>query len=169
MSVMTAPVVLLASDEVDWEALCQDCARVVVRYSCAIKAAAVVVAQDIVRKVSACVGPSSDMFIKLTAFLVPFVLEFFLQRLADYADVEVPEGAPEAVSRQEDRRHAPTASGARPHVSQQDIWEADQQRQRWDTHDRKEVEKEPATVPSWSLDDIDKTSDEDVAAGRHPF
>ena len=169
MSVMTAPAVLMIDEDLDWSETLVDCAKVVVRFSIPLKVAATKVVVNALQSLANCLGTQSEMFVKLGAFLVPFVLEFFLQRLADYADVEVPAADDEAVGRQEDHRHVPTASGARPHVSQQDIWEADQQRQRWDTHDRKEVEKEPATVPSWSLDDIDKTSDEDVAAGRHPF
>lgn len=162
---MTAPAVLMIDEDLDWSETLVDCAKVVVRFSVPLKAAAVKVCVAALQSLQKCLGTQSEMFIKLAAFLVPFALEFFLQRLADYADVEVPEAAPEAMGRQEERRHAPTAS-------QTHLWEAEQQRQRWDDMDRKEVNEEK-TVPSWSLDDgqddVLDTSDEDVAAGRHPF
>ena len=159
---MTAPAVLMIDEELDWHETLMDCAKVVVRFSIPIKVAATKLAVNALQSLANVLGTQSEMFIKLGAFLVPFVLEFFLQRLADYADVDVPEADAEAAGRQEDRRGAPTASQAH-------LWEAEQQRQRWDTHDRKEEK----TVPSWSLDDgqddVLDTSDEDVAAGRHPF
>ena len=161
---MTAPAVLMIDEDLDWSETLMDCARVVVRFSIPLKVAATKVCVNALQSLQKCLGTQSEMFVKLGAFLVPFILEFFLQRLADYADVEVPAAATaaEAVGTQEDHRHAPTASQA-------NLWEASQQQQRWDDLDRKE-EREEKTVPSWSLDDgVENMSDEDVAAGRHPF
>lgn len=151
---MTAPAVLLVTDDLDWHDTCLDCARVVVKYSVPIKIAAVKIVQSTIQSARQCAGPSSDMFLKLVAFLVPLVLEFFLCQLAHYADVEVPQEQ---------------AQKKQVSVTQGNLWEAEQQRRRWQNHDRKEEK----TVPSWSLDDgqddVLDTSDEDIAAGRYPF
>ena len=79
--------------------------------------------------------PTSDLFLRLVAFLTPLVLEFFLQCLADYADVDVP----------------PDEETQAAQSTQSDLWEAEKQRERWRTHDKQH--EEPATVDSWSLDD----------------
>ena len=162
---VTAPAAVLAADEldIDWEQVCVDCASRIVRYAEPIKIVCVSLITTTIRNVRKCAGPSSDMFISLVAYLVPLVLEFFLSQLADYADCEVP-SAPAADDEEEDH-----TTRREPRVSQADLWQAQQQQSRWDNHDR----KEDAVVDSWSLndgqDDPSEISDEDVAAGRHPF
>ena len=131
---ITPPVAAIAWDEdFDWADVLLDCVRRIVRYKAAIQVVAVSAVQHAVEKARKMAPPTTDMFLRLVAFLTPLVLEFFLQCLADYADVEVPDVEQQAQSKQSD------------------LWEAEQQRERWRTHDKQH--EEPATVDSWSLDD----------------
>ena len=133
---ITPPVAAISWDEdFDWADVLIDCVRRIVRYKVAIKAVAVSAVQAAIERARKVAPPTSDLFLRLVAFLTPLILEFFLQCLADYADVEVPL---DEETQQEQSR-------------QSDLWEAEQQRQRWRKHDRQH--REPAVAKSWSLDD----------------
>ena len=134
--IITPPVAAIAwDDDFDWADVLLDCVRRIVRYKAAIQVVAVSAVQHAVEKARQAAPPTTDMFLRLVAFLTPLVLEFFLQCLADYAGVDVPD-----VEEQQEQS------------KQSDLWEAEQQRSRWRAHDKKQYE-EPATVKSWSLDD----------------
>ena len=135
---ITPPVAAISWDEdFDWADVLIDCVRRIVRYKAAIQHVAVSAVQAAVERARKMAPPTSDMFLRLVAFLTPLVLEFFLQCLADYAQVDVPD-----VETQQSQ------------TKQSDMWEAEQQRSRWNDHDKQEKQyEEPATVDSWSLDD----------------
>lgn len=135
---ITPPVAAISWDEdFDWADVLLDCVRRIVRYKAAIQVVAVSAVQAAVEKARAMAPPTSDMFLRLVAFLTPLILEFFLQCLADYAEVDVP----------------PSAEAAAEQTKQSDMWEAEHQRSRWHDHDEQQEQAEPATVDSWSLDD----------------
>lgn len=128
------PPIGAITQDLDWHEMTMDCVRAVVKYSVPIKVAATRSICNVIHSARQCAGPGSDMFLRLVAFLVPLVLEFFLAQLAEYAEVEMPE-------HQE----------ARKQTAQATLWEAEEQRQRWHDHDKKHEQEKK--VNSWSLDD----------------
>ena len=139
---ITPPVVAIAED-MDWADVAYDCGRTIVKYSVPIKLAATNVLVSAIENARRCAQPGSDMFLRLVAFLVPIILEFFLAQLAYHVGTEVPD--------EQEQKKAKTQSN---------MWEAETQRQRWNDYDRKQARERAARshgneamVNSWSLDD----------------
>lgn len=92
-------------DDLDWEEVALDCARVILDYRTPIEAAVAKVVSEAVRSARKGAGPSWDFTLRFAAFLTPVLMEFAFQQLAEYADVELPE-------RKEDEEDEPIVGDA---------------------------------------------------------
>ena len=152
---VTPPVVAISGD-MDWADVAYDCGRTIVKYSVPIKIAATNVLVSAIENARQYARPGSDMFLRLVAFLVPIILEFFLAQLAYHVGTEVPN--------EQEQKKATTQSK---------MWEAETQRQRWADYDRKQAKDQShgneAMVNSWSLDDGFNSPELDANQEPLPF